>query len=343
MKAFLIIGYSGNGWNFILNCYFSLRKYDKQTTVIIINDKNEPIHDYLKNEINLRYKTNETSCFELGCIKNAVYSYPDVDQFFIIHDSCEFINTIPDFTQDTFLFERSIFDIAPALDDAKEWCENYLPGIKYNDVKNTMCEGLMGVFSRKLLLEIFEFGLKHVNIQYKHQAVSSEGIFGILLKKFNNNIEVFHKYPREEYTQRRQPWTFFKKTVPGRGLCVQFDKIVNNVNKTDLHHPEQKRSFEYKGTTYDSLLSCIALNFDNIEEVVFKYFHKNYNLLLLVVDKRANKYQVENDYYGIGIIYNKLHHYFYILKHFKEVRDYDELELEDMRNGNCLQIARCNC
>ena len=337
MKAYLIIGYSGHGWNLILNCYFSLRKFDKTSIVIIINDVNEPLHEQLTKEQNLRYKTNETTSFELGCIKNAVYSYPDIDQFFIIHDSCEFIDTIPEFINDTFLFERSIADIAPALDEVKDWCEKYLPGVIYNDTNNTMCEGLMGIFSRKLLLEIFEFGLKYVNIQYKHEAVSSEGIFGILLKKFNNNIKVFHKYPREEYTQRRQSWVFIKKTVPGRGLCVQFDKINNNIYKGDIHHPETKRNFVYNNVTYDSLLSCIVLNFDDIEEVVFKYYHKNYDALLLLLNKRATNYQVENDYYGISLLLKKLHHCFYILKHFKEVRDNDNLQLEDIRNGNYLK------
>jgi hypothetical protein len=340
MKAFLIIGYSGHGWSYILNCYFSLRKYDNETTVIIINDKDEPLHEYLKNEVNLRYKTNKLSCFELGCIKNAVYSYADIEQFFIIHDSCVFIDSIPEFTKDIMFFESTLTDIAPSLDEIKQWCELYFPDIIYNKIDNIMCQGLMGCFSREMLLKVFEYGLKYVNVKYKHEAVSSEGLFGIMLKQFNPNIETYHPYKINEYITNTRQWLFLKKHAIGRGLCIPFDKMINTINKTDLHHPEQKRNFEYKGTTYDSLLSCIALNFDNIEEVVFKYYHKNHDLLLLVVDKRANKYQVENDYYGIGIIYYKMHHNFYILKHFKEVRDYENLELEDMRNGNYLQIAR---
>jgi len=343
MKAFLIMGYTENGWGPILNCYISLRKYDKTTTIIIVNDKDEPLHNYLKNERNLHYTTNKTSSFELGCIKTAVYSYPDIDHFFIIQDSCEFIDTIPEFSQDTMFFNTTILDIAPALDEVKQWCELYFPDITYNNIDNVICQGLIGYFSRELLMKIFEYGLKYVNIQYKHQAVSSEGIFGIMLKHFNPNIDSYHPHKINDYVTNVRPWLFFKKHVMGRGLCVRFDKIENNVYKGELHHPETRIGFNYKGTTYDSLLSCIALNFDNIEEVVFKYFHKNYDALLLVVDKRANKYQVENDYYGIGIIYYKLHHYLYILKHFKEVRDYEKLELEDMRNGNCLQIAKCNC
>jgi hypothetical protein len=171
MKAFLIMGYSEYGWGPILNCYVSIRKYDKTTTIIIVNDKDEQLHDDLKKESNLRYKTNKTAGFELGCIKNAVYSYLDIDHFFIIQDSCEFIDNIPEFVKDTMFFNTTILDIAPALDEVKLWCELYFPDITYNNIDNVMCQGLIGYFSRELLLKIFEYGLKYINIKYKHEAV----------------------------------------------------------------------------------------------------------------------------------------------------------------------------
>jgi len=332
MKAFLIMGYSERGWGPILNCYVSLRKYDKTTTIIIVNDKDEPIHDYLKNEINLRYKTNKTSCFELGCIKNAVYSYPDIDQFFIIQDSCEFIDTIPEFTQDTMFFNTTILDIAPALDEVKQWCELYLPDITYNNIEHVMCQGLIGYFSRELLMKIFEYGLKYVNIQYKHQAVSSEGIFGIMLKHFNPNIDTYHPYKINDYVTNVRPWLFLKKHVMGRGLCVQFKESL--IKKTDIHHPEYKTDFYYKTKRYDSLLNCIKLNNNEIENIVFTYFHNNPDALNLLIYERVSKYVIEDDTNNLSETYYKLHHFFFILKHFRELKEVKSLSLDNIKSSD---------
>ena len=167
MKAFVIITYTNSSWSQLFRCYHSLRKFDSETIVIIVNNFNEDIHHSLQNETNIRYIKNINNGYELGAIKIALYDNEDISEFFIVHDSCEFINNIPQFENDTILWKTSIVNIAPALDIIKDWCDKYFPDIVYNKITNVICQGLKGCFKRKLLLKIFDYGLKNIEIKYK--------------------------------------------------------------------------------------------------------------------------------------------------------------------------------
>jgi len=104
------------------------------------------------------------------------------------------------------------------------------------------------------------------------------------------------------------------------------------INKNNKLHPTYKNFFIYKEKEYQSLLNCIESNLNEKEKVIFKYFHNNYENLLLLVDKRIKNYIIEDDMYNLGSIYFSLHHYFYTLKHFKEIREIKTLTLENMIN-----------
>jgi dTDP-4-dehydrorhamnose reductase len=285
-KAFLIMTFTLHGWNSLLNCYNSIRKFDKNSIIIIVNNHNEDIHDSLKNENNVRYIRNIENNYELGAIKTGLYSYNDLDGYIVIQDSCEIINNIPDFNNDTIFFKTSIRDISPALDEVKMWCQEFFPEVVYNDMDNIMCQGLIGYFSRETLLKVFEYGLKNVNIQYKNQAVSSEGIFGILLVKINNNIDFYHKYKIDDYVTGKKNYEFIVKHIDGRGSSPEFDIMI--INKNNKLHPTYKNIFIYKEKEYQSLLNCIESNLNEKEKVIFKYFHNNYENLLLLVDKAVS-------------------------------------------------------
>jgi hypothetical protein len=211
MKAYVIITFSESGWGRLFNCYNSLRNYDNITTVIIVNNSNQDLHNGLVNDTTIRYVKNIENGFELNAIKQALYTFDDITQYFIIHDSCEFLDYIPSFKNDTIFFKTTLTDISPVLDEVKIWCDTFFPDVIYNDIHNIMCQGLMGCFSRDTLINVFEYGLNKITINYKHEAVASEGLFGILLQKINPEIETYYEYPVNDYIINKHQWKFLKK------------------------------------------------------------------------------------------------------------------------------------
>jgi len=190
--------------------------------------------------------------------------------------------------------------------------------IVYNKITNVICQGLKGYFKRKLLIKIFEYGLKYIHINYKIEAVASEGMFGILLCYFNENIDTYHKYNEHEYILNNQPYDFIIKYYGGRGPCYSLTDFI--IPKDSVCHPEYKYSFGYNNNTYNSLFECIQKNENDKINIVFQYFSLNYNALLVLTNKRSKSYILENDIYNLSSVYYGLHHMFFIFKHFEEIR-----------------------
>jgi hypothetical protein len=72
-------------------------------------------------------------------------------------------------------------------------------------------------------------------------------------------------------------------------------------------------------------------------------FHENNDALNLLVYNRSSKYIIENDKYGLSEIYYKLHHYLFILKHFKEIREIKTLTLDDIISDDFIgRLTMCH-
>ena len=96
-QAFIIIGYTGKyGWNTIIDCINSIRKYNNTIPIILVNNFNEPCLDLFLSDNNIRYLINEDNTYELGAIKKVIYNTNDIDYYYIIHDSCKILDTIVD-------------------------------------------------------------------------------------------------------------------------------------------------------------------------------------------------------------------------------------------------------
>jgi len=298
IKAILIISYSANyGWNSIENSYRSIRVIDKDIVIIIVNNYNEnlPQNSCIQNDTNVRYMTNENNTYELGAIKKAVYENTDITHFYIIHDSCIFKNNIPDFHNDEVIFwKTSIFEISPVLSTIKSWCETYFPDIKFDDPSYIMCQGLMGHFSRNLLITLFEYGLQYVTVSTKLQAVASEGILGILLIKFCPTIKFYYSNKLDDYICNRVSYDSIIKYAGGK--CGIYIPRFLHVDTNSCAHPDYPFEFTYHDKQYQSLNKCLDVNHDKLN-VLLIYLSNNKEALNLIThgDQYPEDYLIDND------------------------------------------------
>ena len=272
MKAIIIITYTANyGWSTIINAYNSIRSLDNKIKIIIVNNFNEPCHSSFFSDSNCKYLVNLENTYELGAIKLALYSNPDIEYFYIIHDSCLLKNEIPEFTNDMIFWKTTILDISPAADIIQKWCSLYFPDIKYNDTNAFMCQGLMGYFSKKLLHSIFEYGLKYINVSTKIEAVASEGMFGILLKRFCPTILSYYPYKLVDYITNKREYKAIIKLAGGKMGTIPSRFIRINIDNNSIAHPSYRFIFKFNNNTYNSLESCLATNQDKKGLILFEY------------------------------------------------------------------------
>lgn len=318
MKAIVIISYTGNyGWKSIIDCYNSIRNIDRNITIIIVNNYNESLNQQLVNDTNLRYVINENNGYELGSIKIALYSNPDISNFYIVHDSCLFENKIPDFNNDTIFWKTTILDIAPVMPIINNWINTYFPDININDSSKFMCQGLMGYFSRELLCDAMEYGLKHITITSKLEAVASEGIFGIILDKLKPDITNFYNYKLDDYITGEQPYSFIIKLAGGKSSGSNYITPTIFIYNEHPAHPTYKFPFLYNNTPYDSLEHCIQSNqHHNKETITMNYLKQNKMALDYITSQILPIYTIQNDTYNISSIFESNKHKLYILQYF---------------------------
>jgi hypothetical protein len=317
MKAIVLISYTAHyGWTAIINAYNSIRSLNNTVKIIIVNNFNEPVHPSLSSDSNCTYLINLENTYELGAIKLALYSNPECDNFYIIHDSCLFKNEIPEFNDNIIFWKTSILDIAPATDIIKNWCSLYFPDIKYNDKNAYICQGLMGYFSRELLHSIFEYGLKQVKVSTKIEAVASEGMFGLLLRKFCPSISSYYQYKLADYVSNiREPSAIIKLAggkngiIPSRFMNIQIDT-------NSIAHPCYEFIFAFKNIKYNSLNACLASNIDKKDLILFEYLRQNKNALDVLTQCFPCTIKIHNDIYNINETISQNIHYLFSLKHF---------------------------
>ena len=323
MIAFLIVAYTGSGWDYLLNCINSIRNIYSDICIIVVNNHNDIIHPYLKNDINLRYFINEENSWELGGVRTGVYRNIDVTQFMIIQDGCSIINTIPFINdkKEIILFKTPIRNIAPALGIIQEWCKLYFPDIIYNDISGTICEGLMGFFSRDLLLQGFEYGLKYINVTDKPEAVASEGMFGLVLSKLCKNIEGYYDCNLAEFIGNKDTNQFLFKIALSRNVRIWSKVQTFYVPLNNIGHPDSPFQFIYDNNTYSSLNDCISKNVNTLHSnILLHYFKLNIAALLLFTEYHNtffhNYFTIENDIYNISNLIGQNSHELYVIKHF---------------------------
>ena len=309
IKAILIISYSANyGWNSIENSYKSIRVIDKDIVIIIVNNYNEnlPQNSCIQNDKNVRYMTNENNTYELGAIKKAVYENTDITHFYIIHDSCIFKDNIPDFHNDEVIFWKTIiFEISPVIYTIKSWCETYFPDIKFDDPSYIICQGLMGHFSRSLLITLFEYGLKYVTVSTKLEAVASEGILGILLTKFCPTVKIYYSNKLDDYICNRVSYNYIIKNAGGK--CGKYNRHFLNVSTNSCAHPDYPFKFTYNDQEYQSLNKCLDVNDDKINVLLIYLSINKEALNFLTQDHYSEDYFIDNDRNNLRnlLLYNK--------------------------------------
>lgn len=318
MKAIVIISYSANyGWNSIINCYNSIRNIDKNIIIIIVNNYNEPPNTCFINDFNCRYFTNSENSYELGAIKLALYYNPDIEYFYIVHDSCIFKNNIPFFTTNTIFWKTTIMDISPAIDIIKNWCNNYFPYIQFNNPNAIMCQGLMGYFSKNILLEMFNKGLNKIKVTSKIEAVASEGMFGILLMLIDSNISSYYKYKLNTYISNNAPFDSIIKLAGGKdgfNRSYFFNIFVDN---NSIAHTSYKFNFTYNNNKYDSLENCLINNtVDKKDNIIFEYLKQNTEALNILTQGFPCSIIIDNDTCNLNEFILRKIHYLFTLKHF---------------------------
>jgi hypothetical protein len=327
-KAILIISYSAHyGWNNINDTYQSIRAINKDIIIIIVNNYNEPLphHSDLQHDTKLRYMINENNTYELGAIKKAVYDNTDITHFYIIHDTCEYKDTIPDFHNDEVIFwKTTIFDISPTIPIIKRWCEAYFPNIVFNDPSYVMCQGLMGHFSRDLLVTLFEYGLRHITVTTKSQAVASEGILGILLTNLCPHIKFYYSNRLDDYICHRASYDCIIKRAGGKVGKVEPSSFLLHVTTDSCAHPDYPFEFTYRDTIYHSLNECLTVNHDK-NDVLLTYlsFHKEALRLLTYeykIDQYIEDYMIDNDRNDVRNLLQSDKNRVYVLHYYGIIR-----------------------
>lgn len=327
-RAYTILGYSGSGygWAPILNCYQSLRTFEPDTLVILVNNYNDPIHPLLENEKNLRYFANQENFWELGAIQTAYAKNPDVDVFFMVHDTVTFIGKPPQFEDDIMFWENEFRNIAPELDTIKLWCEQYFPQYtnQYNLASHRVCHGLMACLTKSTLDAIMDIGLKHIRVRNKAEAVASEGILGFLLRIYKPSIRFYNEAgacPNLGYKNDPAKFQFMVKKALGRisgvGNSVYSNQPTFIAKMGSVAHPETPFSFQAEGVLYSSLAEAIARNHESKYHSIFmNYYIANRAALLELTEKRYGYFDIENNPQNINSLLQRFTHDLYILKHW---------------------------
>ncbi len=328
MKAYTILGYSGTSysWGPILNCYYSLRKYEPDALVILVNNFPQALHPTLKEEKNLRYFSNEENFWELGSIQTAYENNPDVDMFFIVQDGITFTNKPVDFQGDIMFWENEFRGAAHDLDIIKGWCESYFPHLthKYNNISNRTCHGLMCCVTKETLTAIMEMGLKHIRVHNKAEACASECIMGFLLREYKPSIRFYNEAgPCPIYGYKNDPrkYEFMTKQALGRvsgiGNSVYMYYPTFKVSADSIVHPSLPFSFHAEGKLYSSLADALSkVPESKYHSIFMNYYIANRPALLELTEKRYGDFDVEGNPFNVNEYLCKFHGDLYVLKHW---------------------------
>jgi FkbM family methyltransferase len=327
MKAYTILGYSGgqeHGWNPILNCYSSLRRFEPEALIILVNNFNDTIHRSLESDKNLRYFKNETNFWELGAIQTAFWENPDVNMFFIIQDGITFTNKPVDFEDDIMFWENEFRNAAPDLDTIKLWCESYFPYLthKYNLPSNRICHGLMCCLTRKTLQTLMDIGLKDIRVKNKAEACASECILGFLLREVNPSIRFYNEAgacPNLGYKNDPSKYEFMTKRALGRVTGVGNSRYMDSpsfIGKVNTNvHPSIPFQFHAEGVSYSSLLDALSkVPSSKYHSIFMNYYIANRPALLELTEKRYWDFQFEGNPLNINSHIKSIQHDLYILK-----------------------------
>lgn len=329
-KAYLIISYTKNehhGWNPLLNCWKSLRMFEPNELIIVVNNYPHPIHPDIAEDKNLRYHMNTENFWELGAIQTAFFNNPDVDTFFILQDSTLIVNKPPTFETDIVFWYNEFRGIAPVLDRIRTWCKTHFPQLeeKYADRKNKMCPALMGCFTRKTLQALMSMGLQDIRVKDKGEAVASEGLLGLLLFSYKPDIEIYNKTgPSKVCGIENNPsqYEFLKKIpmgrISGEGNSLYAHQPPYICSIDSITHPATLFEFEVKGIKYNSLLDAIKQNpQENYLSIFINYFSQNTKALHELTTQRFGSFIVESNPYNINsFLTSFILHDIWILKHW---------------------------
>ncbi len=329
MKAYTILGYSGgqeHAWNPILNCYSSLRRFEPEALIILVNNFNDTIHPSLASDKNLRYFKNETNFWELGAIQTAFWKNPDVNMFFIIQDGITFTNKPVDFEDDIMFWENEFRNAAPDLDTIKSWCESYFPHLtqKYNLVSNRICHGLMCCLRRKTLQDLMDMGLKDIRVKNKAEACASECILGFLLREYKPSIRFYNEAgacPTHGYKNDPSKYEFMTKRALGRVTGVGNSRYMDHPffvsNPGDITYPLTPFPFIFENKEYSCLGEALLENSEEKYHTIYMtYFALNRTALLEITAKRFGEFRVYGNPFNMNMYLSKFNHDLYILKHF---------------------------
>lgn len=325
MKAYTILGYSGTSysWGPILNCYFTLRQYEPDALVILVNNFDDPLHPVLQGETNLRYFANKENFWELGAIQTAYEKNPDVDMFFIVQDGITFTNKPVDFQGDIMFWENEFRGAAPDLDIVKKWCENYFPHItqKYNQISNRICHGLMCCVTKETLTAIMEMGLKNIRVTNKAEACASECIMGFLLREYKPSIPFYNEAgPCPTYGYKNDPSKYEFMTKQALGRVSGIGNSVWSSYPTfyaDMNYVNTPFSFYAEGIQYSSLADALTkVPESKYHSIFMNYYITNRPALLQLTEKRYSEYSIEGNPYNINSYLMKFIHDLYVLKHW---------------------------
>jgi len=338
-QAVVVISYTGTyGWNTVIECIHSIRKYNETITIIIVNNYNEPCIASLLQDTNIRYIVNESNTYELGAIKKVISSTHDIDYYYMIHDSCRILNDMIDFKDtNTMFWKTSIQDIAPVLHIVRRWSELHFKSIVYNDIQNVLCQGLMGYFSHTLLKNMIDDGLQYIDIHNKLEAVASEGLFGILLKKYCPTIISYYSNKLDDYISNRSSHLFLQKLSGGKNpQPIGYTSL--QINVTSIAHPNYSYLFTYHNITYESLQSALSIHKLD-KRILLEYYAQNRNALNILTEFPQYDYQIIQ-YQELSNMLNTLRHILHIIRHFQNIpirtiyNDNEHLVEEIRKNGN---------
>lgn len=329
MKAYTIIGYSGgehHGWNPILNCYSSLRIFEPDALIILVNNFPHPIHPNLAKDTNLRYFMNEVNYWELGGIQTSFFNNPDVDIFFFVQDGITFVNKPVDFQEDIMFWENDFRNQAPDLDKVKSWCEEYFPTLthKYNSRSNRICHGLMCCLTKGTLQGIMDMGLKDIRVKNKAEACASECMLGFLLREYKPSIPFYNEAgpcPNLGYKNDPNKFEFMTKRALGRISGVGNSRYMDHPtfisNPGDLTYPFTPFSFQFEDKLYSCLAEALYNNSSEKYHSIYMEFYKlNRPALLEITKHRFGDFQVYGNPFNMNYYLKQFNHDMFILKHY---------------------------
>lgn len=307
MLSFLIITF---GNNYLRQCIDSIRKFYKNITICIVDNKLNSIVT-LDEYKNIRYSKNNGNYFELGSIWFAIKKWKDISKFIIFQNSFLLLNKIPDniinknyvpfwkenasaYSPVIKLFEKKLNEIGIDIKTDKSW-------------KSVCC--CCCIIEIAILHKLIDKGFDKIYAKKKIEAVSTEVIFGFIMHSYlNMDYEPLYKYPISSYySKKNKEWTYIKKIASGQG--------ISNCNSNYY--------FDIKTLPYD-----IKNRFNNKNELfiyLLKYINKNESLIKILIDSFPSDIITNNTM--LSNVLSSIRHRMFTKKYFNDTykKEYEDI------------------